>query len=156
MVEETPWGEKGRKDNGPKEILGAEACLQHSHSHNFPCLGPQSLHVPCAHLLLPRTMEDPEFPGEDEYLYFVLVEFNIEDIKELKRIIQLELTGTLDPDGVKAFVEAPWQNHFIGIRKNSSMRAPYNGCSLRGVIYGGWQATYENTLVIPIQRFESP
>ena len=56
---------------------------------------------------LPRTMEDPEFPGEDEYLYFVLVEFNVEDIKELKRIVQLELTGSLDADGVKAFVEAP-------------------------------------------------
>ena len=87
---------------------------------------------------------------------FVLVEFNIEDIKELKRITQLELTGTLDPDGVKAFVEAPWQNHFIGIRKNSSMRAPYNGCSLRGVIYGGWQATYENTLVIQFNGLRVP
>lgn len=50
-------------------------------------------------------MPDPEFPGEDEHLYFVLVEFNIEDIKELKRITQLELTGTLDQDGLKAFVE---------------------------------------------------
>ncbi|CAL1164245.1 unnamed protein product [Cladocopium goreaui] len=53
-----------------------------------------------------RTMEDPEFPGEDEYLFFVMVEFNIEDIRELRRITQLELTGTLDADGVKAFVEA--------------------------------------------------
>lgn len=52
-------------------------------------------------------MDDPEFPGEDEHLYFVLVEFNVEDIKELKRIVALELTGTLDADGVKAFVEAP-------------------------------------------------
>ena len=58
--------------------------------------------------LLPRTMEDPEFPGEDEYLFFVMVEFNIEDIRELRRITQLELTGTLDADGVKAFVEVPW------------------------------------------------
>ena len=57
--------------------------------------------------LLPRTIQDPEFPGEaDELLFFVLVEFNIEDIRELKRITQMELTGTLDADGVKAFVEA--------------------------------------------------
>ena len=53
-------------------------------------------------------MNDPEFPGEDEYLFFVLVEFNIEDVKELKRITQLELTGTLDADGIKAFVDVSW------------------------------------------------
>jgi len=58
--------------------------------------------------MLLRTMNDPEFPGEDEFLFFVLVEFNIEDIKELKRITQLELTGTLDSDGLKAFVEVVW------------------------------------------------
>ena len=53
-----------------------------------------------------RTIPDPEFPGEDEHLYFVMVEFNMDDIRELKRITQLELTGTLDADGLKAFVEA--------------------------------------------------
>ena len=58
--------------------------------------------------MLLRTMNDPEFPGEDEFLFFVLVEFNIEDIKELKRITQLELTGSLDSDGLKAFVEVVW------------------------------------------------
>ena len=55
-------------------------------------------------------MEDPEFPGEAEFLYFVLIEFNIEDIKEYKRITALEMTGTLDPDGVKAFVEVTQLN----------------------------------------------
>eukprot|EP00435_Cladocopium_sp_Y103_P046902 s2332_g13.t1 len=69
-----------------------------------PCLL-KSLQSFAASSLLPRTMNDPEFPGEEEYLFFVLVEVNIEDVKELKRITQLELTGTLDPDGVKAFVE---------------------------------------------------
>ena len=34
------------------------------------------------------------------------MEFNLDDIKELKRITQLELQGSLDPEGVKAFVEA--------------------------------------------------
>ena len=59
-------------------------------------------------MLLPRTMQDPEFPDDPkEKLYFVLVEFNVEDIRELKRITQLEMAGTLDQDGVKAFVEAP-------------------------------------------------
>ena len=55
-------------------------------------------------------MEDPEFPGEDEFLYFVFIEFNIEDIKEYKRITALEMTGTLDPDGVKAFVDVTQLN----------------------------------------------
>ena len=53
-------------------------------------------------------MPDPEFPGEDEHLFFVLVEFNVEDIKELRRITQMELTGSLDSDGVKAFVEVSY------------------------------------------------
>jgi hypothetical protein len=53
-----------------------------------------------------RTIPDPEFPGEDESLYFVMVEFNMDDIRELKRVTQLEMQGTLDADGVKAFVDA--------------------------------------------------
>ena len=53
-----------------------------------------------------RTIPDPEFPGEDEVLFFVMVEFNIDDIKELRRVTQIELTGTLDADGLRAFVDA--------------------------------------------------
>ncbi|CAK9011868.1 Uncharacterized protein SCF082_LOCUS11278 [Durusdinium trenchii] len=52
------------------------------------------------------TIPDPEFPGEDEVLFFVMVEFNIDDIKELRRVTQIELTGTLDADGLRAFVDA--------------------------------------------------
>lgn len=52
---------------------------------------------------------DPEFPGEDEWLYFVMVEFNLDDIRELKKITQIELQGSLDADGLKAFVEVTYQ-----------------------------------------------
>lgn len=53
-----------------------------------------------------RTIPDPEFPGEpDEKLYFVMVELNMDDIKELKRVTMLEMQGSLDQDGLKAFVE---------------------------------------------------
>lgn len=41
-------------------------------------------------------MPDPGFP---------LVEFNIEDIKELRRITKIEMEGSLDQDGLKAFVD---------------------------------------------------
>jgi len=37
-----------------------------------------------------------------------MVELNMDDIRELKRITALEMQGTLDADGVKAFVEATW------------------------------------------------
>jgi len=50
-------------------------------------------------------MPDPEFPGEDEHLFFVLVEFNVEDIKELRKITQMELTGSLDSDGGKPLLK---------------------------------------------------
>ena len=64
---------------------------------------------PIDHCSYPRTIQDPEFPGdEEEKLFFVLVEFNVEDIKELRRITALELKGELDADGVKAFVEVSW------------------------------------------------
>ena len=53
-----------------------------------------------------RTIPDPEFPGEDEHLFFVMVELNLDDVKELKRVTALEMQGTLDAEGVKAFVEA--------------------------------------------------
>ena len=59
----------------------------------------------CCTISPARTIPDPEFPGDEEYLYFVLVEFNVEDIKELRRITALELQGSLDADGLKAFVE---------------------------------------------------
>lgn len=57
-----------------------------------------------------RTVPDPEFPGEpDELLYFVMVEINMDDIKELKRITALEMQGSLDSDGLRAFVDVPRQ-----------------------------------------------
>lgn len=61
-----------------------------------------------------RTMPDPEFPGEDEHLFFVLVEFNVEDVRELKRITELELQGSLDADGLKAFVEVS-KSQIVGV-----------------------------------------
>lgn len=57
-----------------------------------------------------RTVPDPEFPGEpDELLYFAMVEINMDDIKELKRITALEMQGSLDSDGLRAFVDVPRQ-----------------------------------------------
>lgn len=46
-------------------------------------------------------------------LFFVMVEFNVDDLKELKRVTQIELSGKLDKDGLKAFVEASWYNWFF-------------------------------------------
>ncbi|CAK9016951.1 Uncharacterized protein SCF082_LOCUS13410 [Durusdinium trenchii] len=53
------------------------------------------------------TVSDPEFPNDpEELLYFVLVELDIENIAELKRVTKLEMEGGLDADCLKAFVEA--------------------------------------------------
>ena len=79
--------------------------------------------------LLPRTIPDPEFPDDkDEVLFFVLVEFNVEDIRELRRITALELKGELDADGVKAFVEVSWfhlQTIFQGLVQLNMLRPNY-------------------------------
>lgn len=69
------------------------------------------LHSPRHQTILPmshlRTVSDPEFPNDpEELLYFVLVELDIENIAELKRVTKLEMEGGLDADCLKAFVEA--------------------------------------------------
>ena len=54
-----------------------------------------------------RVVQDPELPEDpNAVLYFVMVELNVENIAELKRITQLEINGTLDSDGLAQFVEA--------------------------------------------------
>lgn len=36
-----------------------------------------------------------------------MIEFNLDDVKELRRVTEIEMSGQLDSDGLKAFVEAP-------------------------------------------------
>ena len=73
---------------------------------------------PCLARTNPRTIPDPEFPGDaEELLYFVLVELNVENISELRRACKLELEGTLDEEGLKQFVEAwPLSSTWISTR----------------------------------------
>lgn len=77
----------------------------------LPNSGPyqtQRLQLPLGtfHWIPLRTVPDPNFPGEDEVLFFVMVELNLDDIRELKRVTALEMQGSLDSDGLRAFVEA--------------------------------------------------
>ncbi|CAE7228611.1 ttn-1 [Symbiodinium necroappetens] len=51
-----------------------------------------------------RTIIDPESP--EDKLYFVFVEINIDDIRELKRITKLELSGGVDSETLAAFTKA--------------------------------------------------
>lgn len=53
-----------------------------------------------------RTIPDPELPDSNHVLYFVLVEFNLENISELKRVMKLEMEGRLDNETLGQFVEA--------------------------------------------------
>lgn len=80
----------------------------------MPFPKPPSHAITHHHCSFSPVMPDPEFPGEDEHLFFVLVEFNVEDVKELKRITELELQGSLDADGLKAFVEVS-KSQIVGV-----------------------------------------
>ncbi|CAE7217624.1 unnamed protein product [Symbiodinium sp. KB8] len=51
-----------------------------------------------------RTIPDPESP--EDKLFFVFVEINIDDIRELKRITKLELSGGVDAETLSAFTKA--------------------------------------------------
>ena len=50
-----------------------------------------------------RTIPDPESP--EDKLFFVFVEINIDDIRELKRITKLELSGGVDAETLSAFTK---------------------------------------------------
>lgn len=52
---------------------------------------------------------------EEDVLYFVCVELNLDDVRELRRITQLEMAGTLDSEGLKAFVEVAWLNDLMSV-----------------------------------------
>ena len=51
-----------------------------------------------------RTIADPESP--DDSLYFVFIEINIDDIRELQKITKLEISGRIDADILQAFTQA--------------------------------------------------
>ncbi|CAE7938179.1 unnamed protein product, partial [Symbiodinium necroappetens] len=68
-----------------------------------------------------ETIADPECP--EDSLYFVFVEINIDDVREIQRITKLELAGQLDEEMLKAFTEAG------GILDSSKQLALGNGVS---------------------------
>ena len=51
-----------------------------------------------------RTIADPESP--DDSLYFVFIEINIDDIRELQKITKLEIAGAIDENILQAFTQA--------------------------------------------------
>ena len=53
---------------------------------------------------LSLTIPDPEDP--DDVLYFVLVDIDVLNINELKRVTSIEIAGQMDNDLLKAFTEA--------------------------------------------------
>lgn len=70
-----------------------------------------------------RTVQNPELPDDPtELLFFVLVELNVENIAELKRITSLEMEGTPDSDQLKQFVEASFFPIIISFLPHQSLR----------------------------------
>ena len=51
-----------------------------------------------------RTIAEPESP--DDSLYFVFIEINIDDIRELQKITKLEIAGAIDENILQAFTQA--------------------------------------------------
>ena len=55
-----------------------------------------------------RTISDPESP--EDKLFFAFVEINIDDIRELRRITKLELSGGVDAETLAAFTKVSLLN----------------------------------------------
>ena len=51
-----------------------------------------------------RTIDDPESP--EDKLYFMFIEINVDDVRELQRITKLELSGRIDAECLTAFTKA--------------------------------------------------
>ena len=45
-------------------------------------------------------------PDSGEVLYFVMIEMDFSNIQELTRVAKLELSGAIDKEGLKQFVQA--------------------------------------------------
>ena len=51
-----------------------------------------------------RTIADPESP--EDLLYFMFIEINIDDVRELQKITKLELSGQINAECLAAFTKA--------------------------------------------------
>ena len=61
----------------------------------------------CASCHSLRFIQDPEFPDDrEEKLYFVIINLDVSNMTELRRITQLEIEGQIDKEGLKEFVKA--------------------------------------------------
>lgn len=56
----------------------------------------------------PRFIQDPELPDDsDERLWFTIVNLDLSNISELRRITKLEMEGTIDKAGLEEFTKVP-------------------------------------------------
>lgn len=64
-------------------------------------------HQTCASCRCLRFIQDPEVPDDpEEKLYFVIINLDVSNMTELRKITQLEIEGAIDKDGLKEFVKA--------------------------------------------------
>ena len=55
-----------------------------------------------------RLIQDPELPDDpDEKLYFTMINLDMANITEVKRMTKLEMEGCIDQAGLDVFVKAP-------------------------------------------------
>jgi len=63
-----------------------------------------------------RLIQDPELPDdEEEKLYFTMINLDLSNVSELKRLTKLEMEGCIDEEGLKEFTKAScfvWGCHF--------------------------------------------
>ena len=60
-----------------------------------------------AHLGNPRWIQDPELPDdEEEKLYFTMINMDMSNLTEVRRLTKLEMEGCIDQAGLDEFVKA--------------------------------------------------
>ena len=63
----------------------------------------------------PRWIQDPELPDdEEERLYFTMINMDMSNLTEVRRLTKLEMEGCIDQAGLDEFVKAcPTKNVVI-------------------------------------------
>ena len=112
------WCQEGKKVDKSKAVFGFAPWLHHA------CVGPASkgdnLETFCSMCKWPRQprwIQDPELPDdEEEKLFFTMINLDMSNITEVRRLTKLEMEGCIDQAGLDEFVKAFPISHIKSIK----------------------------------------
>ena len=118
MARGSTWCQEGKKVDKSKAVFGFAPWLHHA------SVGPASkgdnLETFCSMCKWPRQprwIQDPELPDdEEEKLFFTMINLDMSNITEVRRLTKLEMEGCINQAGLDEFVKAFPISHIKSIK----------------------------------------